>query len=212
MLLFGGGAMPTSDVHLRCETTGLDFVYSIPAPILPGNRLLSVSASSRQDEDDLGLMAEFTDWTKQSISNGRDFCRTMLTASAGAIPIYFALLKFISIERASAGWQSMSVAPPVLLIGAMIAFTVALRPIPALIRGPRAATFPSQNEPVQVHHGHPDNVVERGPLSLREFRTFREERLIRMDHLIKLGFAAFIAALMIATVLAIDILLTDPPR
>src|SRR4249919_954504 len=32
------------------------------------------------------------------------------------------------------------------------------------VRGPRAATFPHQHEPAQVHHVRPGKVVERGPL------------------------------------------------
>jgi len=37
--------------------------------------------------------------------------------------------------------------------------------VTALLRGPRAATFPHQHEPAQVGYVHPGKVVERGPLS-----------------------------------------------
>jgi hypothetical protein len=35
------------------------------------------------------------------------------------------------------------------------------------LRGPRAATFPTQNEPAQVRRGDPGKVVERGSLRVR---------------------------------------------
>jgi hypothetical protein len=41
-----------------------------------------------------------------------------------------------------------------------------IRQTRTLLRGPRAATFPSQDEPAQVRHDHHGKVVERGPLSV----------------------------------------------
>jgi hypothetical protein len=100
----------------------------------------------------------------------------MVTVSTGAIPIYFAVLKYLGLETVRDGWWVLSVAPPVLLLAAGIAFVLALRPILSRVR------------------------------NRDEFVAFRARRLKTTNAGIIAGMALFIMAMMVAIVIFLALL------
>jgi len=100
----------------------------------------------------------------------------MLTAATGAIPVYFAVLKYLGSEAAYTSWFARIAAlPPILFLVAAVMFALALRPRFALV--PLAA-----------------------------FAEFRATRLRQLNALMLTGLALFATAILLAIALAMGAL------
>jgi hypothetical protein len=180
-LVFGGPKavkqdVRTWDVSLTCPTTLHPFIEPIQVPVLSGEALISVEQAQAAPTTPDWSSTEFAEWIKTSIASERDFCKTMLSTVSAAIPVYFAILKYLGLNRVQRGWQAMSAAPPVLLFASMLAFSVALRPSGRTIR------------------------------SIDEFALFRSQRLTRMSYAMSAGLALFAAALLCSVIVWLAIL------
>jgi hypothetical protein len=122
---------------------------------------------------------ELNDWVKTSASTVRDFSRTMISLSIGAVPIYFATTQFLGKQRVHGGWAALALAPPVLFLLAAIAFGAALRP--ALIT----------------------------VTSLAGFAQWRRARLAAMNRWVQVAMALFLAGASAAGVVWAILLLDE---
>lgn len=73
---------------------------------------------------------ELKEWRKATVPTLRSFATTMLTTSTGGVAVYFAVLKYLGWEKAqfSTALVALTIAPPVLLFAAAVAFALALHP------------------------------------------------------------------------------------
>ncbi len=141
-----GGSQP-KEVAFICPVTRKAFVQLITAepdteiigPADP-SQLVAVPASPPASAAPAELASvgpargaqtngEFEQWQRDSRSLAIDFSKTMLTVATGAIPVYFAVLKYLGIERASRSfWQRAAIIPPILFLASAVVFVLALRP------------------------------------------------------------------------------------
>lgn len=182
--LFGGpGLRPAScEIAFTCPTTGALFTEEIPDPVDgtvvgPVDAAVATTGTTTGGATNSGAGsapppdADFADWAKSSRATAMDFCRTMLTTSTGAIAVYFAVLKYLGVERIGGALVTrVGILPPLLFLTASICFALAMRP--------RLAT-----------------------LTRTEFAGFRAQRLARLDRYITVGTALFAAGMGIAIVL-----------
>jgi hypothetical protein len=184
-LVFGGGSDQV-EIAVTCPSTGRPIQTTILVPnneefvrvVLPGqsdpdqqDSIGSADDGTPVDGDD-----EYADWVKSSRAIGLDFGKTMLTASSGAVAIYFAVLKYLGTEELSKSFSGiLSAVPPVLFLVAAAVFAVALRPAVA-------------------------------PVGRAEFSSFRDRRLQQLGRMLTLGIALFGAAMALALCVYADAL------
>jgi len=74
--------------------------------------------------------SEYDDWVKNSVSNGTDYGKTMITISAGAVAVYFSVLQYLNLKTMSGTTLggSNSIFPPILFLLAVVVFAFALIP------------------------------------------------------------------------------------
>jgi hypothetical protein len=150
----GPGGVPGTSGGAATQTTAV--------PQAPG----SSSAPSRPPE-----AADFAEWVKASRATALDFAKTMLTASSSAIPVYFAVLKYLGSEKlADSAAGRLSVLPPVLFLLAVAIFAAGLRPRLAAVT--------------------PDDFVQ-----------FRADRMRQLDRFVSAGLLAFVVALLLASII-----------
>jgi hypothetical protein len=109
-------------------------------PVEPGDELkgvelaraplaAKVNKSSPMDDARGWLAEELAERVKTSEDTARDFCKTMISVCTGAIPVFFAVLKYLGRGQATPGWWAVNIIPPLLLLGATTVFTLGLRPV-----------------------------------------------------------------------------------
>jgi hypothetical protein len=190
-LLFGG--TPTVDPEAMCPVTRE--MFSISPRLGEDDELVEVLGASVQADEltaadgpagkeadgpagkeadgPAGKEAddtEYADWLKASRGIAIDFCKTMLTSSAGAIAIYFAILKYLGTETfttSTTGW--LSAVPPVLFLASVATFALGLRP--------RLAA---------VHE--------------KDFPAFRAKRMEQLNLFLTAGMVLFLVGLILAFV------------
>lgn len=137
------------EIELVCPTTGQDFPAQ--APVRRGEQYLGSEAlssaedgqpgapkgisggggsgiSSRQLEP-AGANDEYLKWVGESRQVGVDFLKTMITAASAAIPVYFAVLKYLGYERVGdASLSRLAILPPAAFLLALLSFAIGLRP------------------------------------------------------------------------------------
>jgi hypothetical protein len=114
--------------------------------------------------------ADYAEWVRASRGVALDFAKTMLTAASAAIPVYFAVLKYLGAEKVTeSGASGLSVLPPVAFLVAVAIFATALRP--------RLAA-----------------------MTATEFAEFRGERLRRLDRYVGAGLITFVVAVLLALI------------
>jgi hypothetical protein len=132
--LFGGPPV-ASTLAFTCPTTGKiisEAVYPPPggdmigpaddaAPVAP-EPIPALASSPSLDEQ------EYADWIKASRATAVDFCKTMLTAATGAVPVYFAVLKYLGSDAGGSWSARIRALPPLLFLAAVIVFSLAIRP------------------------------------------------------------------------------------
>jgi hypothetical protein len=177
VLLFGGGRNEVL-IEFPCPTTNQTFKRAISNPadgeieVLKSGTDTDIEQSASTTTRAL-MGAEFAEWTKNSQSVARDFCKTMISISAGAIPVYFAVLNYLGFEEVS-GTQlgqiqlgQAAVLPPILYLAALLVYVLALRP-------------------------------KLEALSADDFVAFRESRFIQLNRFIFTGTFIFVIATGIA--------------
>jgi hypothetical protein len=175
VLLFGGKDSPapdsqTWDVTLVCPTKNSSFVSTIEVPLPVAEKIISVEQAREEALETDWRSSELAEWIKGSIASQRDFCRTMLSTAILAIPVYFAVLKYLGVEHVPGGRQVLSVVPPIFLFAAAVAFSWPLRPVGRKIR------------------------------NIEDFAAFRQRRLEKIDFGINVGMGLFASALLLAVV------------
>jgi hypothetical protein len=177
-----GGAPAARTIAFTCPNTRE--IISVPVPDPPDSEIIGPDDPNRPAPEFVPAGAtapgpeeqEYTDWIKASRATAVDFCKTMLTAATGAIPVYFAVLKYLGAEAANASWFSrIGALPPVLFLVAAVVFALALRPRFALVA---QATF----------------------------AEFRASRLRQLNTFLFAGLAVFAAAILLAIALAVGAL------
>ena len=171
--IFGGPG--SHEIVLTCPTTGELFTHEVTDP--PGGGIMGpadsidISVDSLSGAPSYNPEREFLEWIKNSRATATEFCKTMLTISTGAIPVYFAVLKYIGIEQIGGSFLAQGrILPPVLFLTATILFVLAIRP--------RFAT-----------------------LTEAEFAKFRAKRLGQLNLYITAGTVLFATGVSIAIVL-----------
>jgi len=173
--IFGGGKRETL-IEFVCPKTKQKFKKAVADP--PDGEIEGLASSSDIKFDqrvssiaNLSLMeTEFVEWTKSSRFVALDFCKTMIGISVGAIPVYFAVLKFLGLVTISGKQFGMLlVLPPFAYLVALILFALALRP-----------TFEI--------------------MSPQDFPDFRQKRLTQLNWFITAGIIVFIAGTGLAIV------------
>ncbi len=176
------GEPPTTKLAFICPTTRDVIEVSVPNPsdgeVVGPATADDAPTDSLQDEllSRGAIEAEYTEWVKVSRATAVDFCKTMITASIGAVPIYFALLKYLGAEAAASSILSrIGGLPPLLFLISTIIFALALRPRLAWVN-------------------------ERG------FGEFRAARLKWLNIYMLGGLAVFAIAIVIAIALGVRLL------
>jgi|SRR5262245_15697743 len=139
----------------------------------------AAGSGSAQPSDKAGSAAdsdEYTEWVKSSRNTGLDFGKTMLTASSGAVAVYFAVLNYLGTSKISKSISGiLGALPPILFLASTAVFAAALRP-------------------------------RLAPLTRRHFQSFKDDRLRQLNRLLLIGTALFVVALAVALSVYIDIM------
>jgi hypothetical protein len=179
-LVFGGGSDEVR-IAVSCPATGKPFQTVIGVPANEEFvRVITGSAADQVPEQPGPVISdshdEYSEWVKSSRDTGVDFGKTMLTASSGAIAVYFAVLQYLGISKVSRSTAGvLAVLPPILFLAATTVFALALRP-------------------------------RLAPVTLGSFPSFRDERLRQLNRLLLFGTALFVFALAVALGVYIDIM------
>jgi hypothetical protein len=178
--LFGGPG-GGSEIFFTCPNTKEKFTSLVPNP--PNGEI-----AGQATEEDIALAEsappaptvppstspveiEFIEWIKSSRTTAIDFCKIMLTSSTGAIPIFFAVLKYIGLEKINTAYlDKVGILPPIMFLIAAIFFVLALRP---------------RYEAIEQ----------------KDFAAFRARRLTQMNRFITAGTFTFHSAIIFAIVL-----------
>lgn len=178
--IFGGtggieGTGRKSEILFTCPDTKKKFSYPVPEPV--GVEIIGLASeadiamATNVASTPSPIQSEFEEWAKKSRDTALDFCKTMLSASTGGIPVYFAVLKYIGFEKiGSTALSKFAILPPVLFLVAAILYVLALRP-----------WYES--------------------VAPNDFNAFRKRRLERLNQFIVWGTAIFIGAVGLAIVM-----------
>ena len=72
---------------------------------------------------------ELQEWVKASPAIARDFCKQMLSTTTAAIPVFFAVLKYLGVDKATVQFPAwIGILPPSLFLLSAILFILTLRP------------------------------------------------------------------------------------
>jgi hypothetical protein len=183
-ILIFGGSTDCALISFVCPKTDQSFKMEIPNPA--HGEIIGLASSSEIDygrraskmgEPSL-MNAEFFEWIRSSRPVALDFCKTMIGISVGAIPVYFAVLKFLGLETMSQGnTAALIILPPLLYLVGLIAYVLALRP-----------AFKS--------------------VSTDTFSQFRNARLINLNRWVSAGTVFFVSATFFAFIVFSYVMIT----
>jgi hypothetical protein len=182
--VFGGPALRTTTIAFTCPIVESLFTVEVERPAegeivgpdsakeeevaVPSSPVLAPAASV--------LSADYAEWIKISRATALDFCKTMLTNAAGAVPIYFAIMKYLGTENiGDKTFSRLGILPPVLFLLSAIIFAIALRPRLQSVRE-------------------------------TDFAQFRSSRLHSLNRFMLMGLTAFALGVAIAIALAASVL------
>jgi hypothetical protein len=174
VLLFGGGGSKT-EVLFNCLEKNISFTYHVPTPadseVAGVATPAEVEIYAKEAVAKSPLTNEFSDWIKNSRAVAVDYCRSMVTTSSAAIPIYFSILKFLGYDGNNEATATRAmVLPPILFFIGAIIFVLALRPS---MKG----------------------------VSESEFSAFRSSALIRLNRMMLAGTVYFLVAVAFSIVI-----------
>jgi hypothetical protein len=177
--LFGGPLIGTT-LAFTCPKTRKIISASVPNP--PDGDIVGpadpdeTAPEPESTAPQTSVAQEYADWIKTSRATAVDFCKAMLTAATGAVPVYFAVLKYLGAETLGGSWLShVGAAPPLLFLAAAIVFALALRPRLAWIKA-------------------------------ADFTDFRTMRLRQLNRDILVGSALFAGGILLAIFLSVEAL------
>ncbi len=145
--LFGGPSGGTT-LAFTCPNTQKIISASVPNP--PDGDIIGPDDPEQTDAEPdpepdpppTPTEQEYADWIKASRATAVDFCKTMLTTATGAVPVYFAVLKYLGADAVGGSWFSrIGALPPLLFLAAAIVFALALRPRFASVKQADFADF-----------------------------------------------------------------------
>lgn len=129
------------EVTLICPQTNEQFAYQVEVTPQRAEEIIEVIPMLNQDLPAspaeppvqwLGVdmaQIEAQEWMKSSATNARDFCKTMLTTTTAAIPLFFAVVKYLGSDQLPTSVPKwVSAAPPVLFLLSAAIFVLALHP------------------------------------------------------------------------------------
>ena len=94
-------------------------------------RLVGINQLTPHDE---ALLEAGKDILKESVSTGRDFCKSMIGIATGAIPIYLGLLELVwPTDGVTLKAEVIAICPPLLSLIAMIIFSIGYFPRSSMI-------------------------------------------------------------------------------
>ena len=174
--LFGGPGTSGGKCEFlfTCPETKQKFTHLVPdysSGELLGIATESDMAAAMKAQASPPGNSEFQEWVVKSRERALDFCKTMLSSSTGAIPLYFAVLKYVGLEKIGSSTSTkFAILPPVLYLAAAALYVLALRPKYELI-------------------------------AQDDFNAFRKKRLEQINQYIVGGTSLFICATGIAIVI-----------
>ena len=181
-VLFGGSGSSGQQIAFTCPQTGKIISAFVPDPadgeiVGPDDGSLAIHAQvPPANAPPASTDADYIEWIKQSRAIALDFCKTMLTAATGAVPVYFAVLKYLGFERSSgAAAAQLAIVPPFLFLGAVVLFALALRPNFARV-------------------------------AAESFEAFRAARLSQLNRFMLGGLATFVIGVLCAIAVALSLL------
>ncbi len=131
MVLFGGPG-DYAEWMLTCTVSNQVFAAQIPVPanteitgLVTDEEMAQISPTEAVKDPD---MAEMSEWVKNSRAIAVDFCKMMVTAALGAIPVYFAILKYLGLDTFKKTGQQFYIIPPVLFLISMLLYMLGLKP------------------------------------------------------------------------------------
>lgn len=128
--IFGGPGV--RELAFTCPTTGEIFTQELPNR--SDGEIVGYSDSIDVPETPSSSVppvteSQFSEWVKSSRTVATDFCKTMLTTSTGAVPVYFAILKYLGVEQIDSTFLARAgILPPLLFLATVVLFVLALRP------------------------------------------------------------------------------------
>jgi hypothetical protein len=134
-ILIFGGSKDCALITFVCPKTDQSFKMEIPNP--PHGEIIGLASTSEIDyglhaskiAESYLMNAEFFEWIRNSRALALDFCKTMIGISVGAIPVYFAVLKFLGLETINQRQlDALIILPPLLYLVGLMAYVLALRP------------------------------------------------------------------------------------
>ena len=182
VMLFGGPGGP-SLLAFTCPRTKKVISAAVPDPpnaeiVGPAEDDRTVPELESEPASETATLPsaaeqEYADWIKASRATAIDFCKTMLTAATGAVPVYFAVLKYLGADAVGGSWFSrVGAVPPLLFLAAAIVLALALRP-------------------------------RLGWIQETDFASFRTRRLRQLNRDILVGLALFSSGILLAIFLSV---------
>jgi hypothetical protein len=104
-------------------------------PTAPTNPAASISPEPQANQ------SEYSEWMKASRATAIDFCKSMLTAATGAVPLYIAVMTYLGPARGGAIFAQLRVLPPLLFLAAAASYALALQPRFGLVTAEAFAAF-----------------------------------------------------------------------
>ena len=181
-VLFGGSATSGQQIAFTCPQTGKIISASVPDPadgevVGPDDGSLAIDAQVPSGNPPRASTdADYIEWIKHSRAIALDFCKVMLTASTSAVPVYFAVLKYLGFEKSSGSAAAqLVIMPPFLFLGAVVLFAIAMRPNFARVEA-------------------------------EGFEAYRAARLRRLNRFMLGGLATFVTGVLCAIAVALSLL------
>jgi len=143
---------------------------------------VQVKSVALLDESEKLLLQEAEKSIASSIDTAKEFCKTLIGFNSGAIPIYFAVLKFLGsdITSAKSAFAPLGVLPPVLFLMSVMFLAAVLMPQRFSIR------------PVTL---------------IKDYRQLRSRLFTRLWYGMIVGFGLYVVGLLLAIVAFITLIL-----
>lgn len=99
------------------------------APVNSEAAVSSKLTDATTSTEDSEMSSEYAAMLAGSLQTARDYCKNMVTTATGAIPVYFAVMKYLGLERFTNLYERFfGVLPPIFFFLAAGAFVLALHP------------------------------------------------------------------------------------
>ena len=132
VVLFGGAGEQT-EVMFECPEKNRKYTFSVPSVDFEVVSIATVEDVEKYKADKKAPLPpatsnEIADWVKNSRTIALDFCKSMLSTAIGAIPVFFAIVKYLGSEKISKPREGYLLLPVVLFLISAVAYVFALKP------------------------------------------------------------------------------------